>query len=358
MAENYDLQAGNPKRIAPPELDYRPPMPRAFQPQIGLIACGGITQHHLKAYRNAGWDVVALYDVAKEKAQKRRDEFYPTAKVCVSVDELLAVPGLNVVDIATHPAVRGPLIERALLAGKHVLSQKPFVLDLQEGQRLVELARRCNRKLAVNQNGRWAPYFAWMRQAVKAGCLGEISTVNMALNWDHSWTAGTDFEKMHHLLLCDFAIHWFDAAYSLLGAAKAQSVFASLVSAPGQPIKPPLVASSVVRFERGLATLSFNGYSLHAPRESVTVVGSKGTVHASGAICAAHQLELATAEGVASLALDGSWFPDGFQGTMGELLCAIESERDPQNSAADNLKSLAICLGAMRSADENRCVAL
>ncbi len=47
---------------------------------------------------------------------------------------------IEVVDIATHPDVRAPIIKAALDAGKHVLSQKPFALDLASGERLVKLA--------------------------------------------------------------------------------------------------------------------------------------------------------------------------------------------------------------------------
>jgi predicted dehydrogenase len=48
------------------------------------------------------------------------------------------VTDIEVVDIATHPADRVPLLHAALNARKHVLSQKPFVLDLDEGERLVD----------------------------------------------------------------------------------------------------------------------------------------------------------------------------------------------------------------------------
>jgi predicted dehydrogenase len=44
-----------------------------------------------------------------------------------------------------------------LRAKKHVLSQKPFVLDLDTGARLADLADEMGVKFAVNQNGRWAP---------------------------------------------------------------------------------------------------------------------------------------------------------------------------------------------------------
>jgi predicted dehydrogenase len=358
MSENYDLKTATTGAIPAPAYAYAPPAPRAYRPKLGLIGCGGITQHHLKAYREAGWEVVALYDLNPAAAEKRRAEFYPDAQVCATPAELLATPGLEVVDIATHPAVRGPLIEQAIAARKHVLSQKPFVLDLDEGRRLVALAAAAGVKLAVNQNGRWAPYFAYMRAAIRDGLIGEVSSVTMNLNWDHTWTAGTEFEKIHHLVLYDFAIHWIDAAYTFFGGAPALTVYASLAHAPGQPIKPPLVASTLVTFAGGVATLSFNGCSRHAPNETCTVVGSLGTLRATGGICSPSGVELTTAAGTARAELKGAWFPDGFRGTMGELLVSIEEAREPQNSAADNLKSLAICFGAMRSADEGRVITL
>src|SRR3546814_12962768 len=100
---------------------------------------------------------------------------------------------MPVVDIATLPAARVSLIERALDARKHVLSQKPFVLDLDVGEALVERADRNGVKLAVNQNGRWAPHFGYMREAVRAGAIGDVQSVHLGVHWDHTWTTGTPF---------------------------------------------------------------------------------------------------------------------------------------------------------------------
>src|SRR4051812_5249964 len=102
MAENYDLKATAAATIAAPPLQYEPPMPARYRPKLGLIGCGGISSHHLAAYRDAGWEVAALYSRTRAKAEQRRAEFFPDARVCESVAELLSVPGLEVVDIATH----------------------------------------------------------------------------------------------------------------------------------------------------------------------------------------------------------------------------------------------------------------
>jgi hypothetical protein len=52
---------------------------------------------------------------------------------------------------------------------------------------------------------------------------------------------------------------------------------------------------------------------------------------------------------VARPQLTGAWFNDGFAGAMGELLCAIEDDREPLNSARSNLSSLKLCQAARRS---------
>ena len=52
----------------------------------------------------------------------------------------------------------------------------------------------------------------------------------------------------------------------------------------------------------------------------------------------------------------GCWFPDGFHGAMGELLRAIEEDREPTNSARDNLRSLELCFAAVASAEIRRPV--
>ena len=63
-----------------------------------------------------------------------------------------------------------------------------------------------------------------------------------------------------------------------------------------------------------------------------------------------------TAEGQAGPRLYGRWFPDGFPGTMGELLRAIEEVREPANGARENLESLALCFAAVAGAESHRPV--
>jgi len=336
---------------AAPELAYQPRDPKRYNPPIALIGCGGISQSHLRAYRKAGYNVVALCNRHRERAEARRKEFFPAAKVYSDYRDLLRRDDIEVVDIATHPQVRRGQIHDALLAGKHVLSQKPFVLDLEQGRRLVDLADQKGLKLAVNQNGRWAPHFSYIRAAIAEGLIGQVLSAHLSVHWNHDWIAGTSFDSMKHVILCDFAIHWFDIVRCFMGGRQARRVFASTAPAAGQCAKPPLLAQALIEYDDAQASLVFDGLTRYGPRDTTVLTGTDGAVQSTGPNLDKQTVTLITPKGYSCPRLSGKWFDDGFHGTMAELLCAIEEDRQPANNAQDNLESLALCLAATRSAD-------
>lgn len=349
---NYALAtAGGGVEIPAPELRYEPPMPKHYRPRIGLIGCGGISGSHLDAYRTAGWEVAALCNRTRAKAGQRQREFFPAAAIYSDYRELLRRPDIDVVDITLHPAERGAVIADALRARKHVLSQKPLADDLGTARELATLARAQGVKLAVNQNGRWAPYMSYARHAVAAGLLGEIQTAQIRINWDHTWCVGTPFEEVRHLILFDFGIHWFDFVAQAFSGRAARRVLASVAQAAGQTMKPPMLAQAIVEFEAGQASLVFDGHSRFGPEETILVTGTHGTLRTRGKVVENDWVELHTQDGVSHPKLSGKWFNDGFRGAMGELLCAIEEDREPVHSATNNLRTLALALAACRSAD-------
>jgi len=354
-ADDYALKANAVPDAPAPELPYRPPMPRDRSVGIALVGAGGISAAHLDAYRAHGLNVVSICSRNLERARTRRDAFFPEARVTDSYEETLGDPRIAVLDIATHPDVRVGLMRRAFAAGKHVLSQKPFVEDLATGERLVEEAHAAGVKLAVNQNGRWAPHLGYIREAVAAGLVGEVIGAHAAIRWNHGWIAGTAFEALDHLVLWDFGIHWFDFLASLLGE-RALRIRATATRAASQTVRPPLLAEALVSFDGGQGSLVFDGATRHGPSDTTVIVGTRGTISSRGPDLGVQSVELHTEAGVARPQLRGTWFNDGFAGTMGELLCAIEEGREPKNSARGNLFSLGLCLAAVESSRTGEAV--
>jgi predicted dehydrogenase len=346
--DTYALKSAELPEIAAPNVPYRPPRPKSYRPKIGMIGTGGISASHLDAYRTAGCEVAALWNRTRSKAEEKAAEYCPNARVEDDWQAILDNAEIDVVDITLHPEHRAPVIRAALEAGKHVLSQKPFVTDLGLGEDLVKLAQDKSVKLAVNQNGRWAPHKAFMREAVRAGLIGDVLSAHIAIHWNHGWTAGTPFDAIEDLVLYDFGVHWFDFVASLVGA-RAQSVFATTSHARGQANKVPLMAQALVRLDGGQASLVFDGGIPHGPRDTSYVGGTLGSLQSDGPDLGQQTVTMTTRDGIARPALEGQWFNDGFQGAMGELLCAIEDDREPSNGAAENLQSLAMAFAAVES---------
>ena len=356
-AANYSLEAPSAgPRIDAPELPYLPRDPKDYSPHIGLIACGGITKDHLKAYRKAGYRVVALCDSDLTRARKRKTEFYPDAKVYRDYHDLLKRDDIEVIDVAAHPEPRAAMVEDALTAGKHVLSQKPFVLDLDFGRRLVDLADQKGVRLAVNQNGRWAPHFSYIYQAIQAGLIGQVMAVHASVHWDHSWVKDTAFAKIKHLILYDFAVHWFDLVAWYFGDRSPRRVYATTAPSPTQDIDSPLLAQALIEFDSAQASLVFDAHTQFGTEDRTYVAGSAGTITSTGVDLKHQTVTLYTSDGHATPELQGCWFPDGFHGTMGELLRAIEEDREPLNGARRNLDSLALCFAAIASAERSEPV--
>ena len=353
LADDYGLaKIETIQQIAAPDLPYQPRNPTNYNPPIGLIGCGGISSQHLNAYKHAGFNVIALCDRNESKVKDRQQQFFPEAFITTDYREILNRDDIEIADITPHPSDRIPIIEAAIYAGKHILSQKPFVTDLDEGERLIALADKHNVKLAVNQNGRWSPHFSYIREAISAGLIGEVVSANFILHWDHNWIIGTPFEAIHDLILYDFGVHWFDMAQCFFGQRNAQKVQAFTVRGIGQKAKPPMLANAIIEFDSGIASLNFNANVTYGQEDKTFVAGTKGSITSIGPSLSEQAVTLYTANGFAKPDLRGTWFLQGFHGTMAELLCAIEEQREPINNARDNLRGLAICFAAIASAQQ------
>jgi predicted dehydrogenase len=352
--DDYALVSAKVEEVPAPELDYRPPRP-SKRHRIALVGAGGISFAHLDAYRAHGFEVAAILSREAAKARARAEEFFPEAEVMTDYAALLSRDDITVLDLTPHPAERVPLIEAALAAGKHVLSQKPFVTDLDTGERLCALAESNGVRLAVNQNGRWAPHMAWMRAAVAAGLVGEVTGVHCSLHWNHLWVKGTPFEAVEDLVLFDFGVHWFDFVTSIAGRL-ADRVQAQAIRAPSAGIDPPMLASALLDFGTAQASLAFDAATPFGARDWTYIAGTEGSLVSTGPDLGTQTLELYTAAGVARPRLEGRWFNDGFAGAMGALLVAIETGTPPANDARGNLLSLANCFAALEAARTSRPV--
>ena len=102
---------------------------------IGVIGCGNISDAYFRgAARSALIRVKAVADIKPEAAQAKAEAYGLRA---VTVDELLADPGIEIVVNLTIPQAHAPVSLQVLNAGKHVYLEKPLATDFADAQALL-----------------------------------------------------------------------------------------------------------------------------------------------------------------------------------------------------------------------------
>ena len=136
-----------------------------------------------------------------------------------SCEKIIEDRQIELVVITTPNATHGALARSALLAGKHVVVDKPFCLSSSEAQQLTDLARERGLMLSVFHNRRWDGDFLTLKQLLRDGTLGTM--VSLESNFDRYRLAIRDSWKETQEngggLLWDIGAHLIDQAVELLG---------------------------------------------------------------------------------------------------------------------------------------------
>ncbi|MCA0295567.1 MAG: Gfo/Idh/MocA family oxidoreductase [Actinobacteria bacterium] len=341
------------------DVDFRPRFPDARLP-IAILGCGRIAQDaHLPAYTANGLEVAGVWGRNPAAMASVRDRFPAVGRVYSSPEELLADPEVAVVDIATPVAARADWIAAAVAAGKHVLAQKPLTLEPDLLEPVLAEAAAKGLRVAVNQNGRWAPPWRVASLLVRDGAIGDVFAVSHLHDKPLPPIAGTPFDDLEHMLVTDYLLHWIDISRTWLAGKVAHTVQASDSRVPGQPdtARNPWSASIAITCTDGArAEMRVTGNVRTAtPSCPFWIHGTEGTIRGS-VLFNSDRVALDDGTTVTEHPLSGQWFVDGFAGAMGELLCAIAEDREPENSARENLATVRLMLGARDSARQGGAV--
>lgn len=194
----------------------------ATQLQVGLIGYGIAGQVFHAPIINAV-SVLKLAKVVERHGEASR-QHYPWVEVVKDADDLFRDPAIDLVVIATPNTSHFKLIQQALLAGKHVVVDKPFTTTSVQAQQLIELAQQTQRILTVHHNRRWDGDFQTVKQVIEQRYLGRL--VEYEAHYDRfrntlkqgSWREATDVGSG---ILFDLGSHLIDQAQVLFGLPQA-----------------------------------------------------------------------------------------------------------------------------------------
>ncbi|MFG1926044.1 Gfo/Idh/MocA family protein [Cryptosporangium sp. NPDC048952] len=337
---------------------------------IGAVGAGFIMADvQLDAYARAGFPVRAIASRTVSNASEVAKRWaIPT--VHSSVEELLADPSVEILDVAYPPHLQ-PDVIRAALRHDHIrgiLAQKPLALNLADATALVDEVEAAGKVLSVNQNMRYDQSIRVLKQLISAGDLGDIVTASVDMRAVPHWQPFLrDYDR---LTIANMSVHHLDALRFLFG--EPADVYTAVRPDPRTDFAhTDGIVASVLRFENGVLATSIEdvwGGPIKEGAEGDVAIrwrveGTRGL--ATGTLGwpdfpegSPSTLRYSTLDsnGWVSPSWDTQWFPDAFAGVMEQLQYALATGTPPELSARDNLRTMALIEACYRSIDERRAV--
>lgn len=198
--------------------------------RVGLIGCGSVSNRYIPQLQTSSLiEIVSLCDIKYERALEQNEKYKVGAKTYRNIDEMLAGVPFDMMVTTTDMQVHGELNKKALLAGKHVWSEKPMANTYAEGKALLDLARSKKLRLwgapaVVN-----SPQFAFMSRALQSGKIGRIASAHG--QYGHTgptWSAF--FYEKGGGSMPDLGVYNMATLTGLLGPAKSVMAMLSIVN--------------------------------------------------------------------------------------------------------------------------------
>lgn len=259
---------------------------------VGIIGCGNISAAYLKlAPMFKGYDIVAVADINMDNAQARADEFGVRAE---TVDGLLAADDVDLVINLTIPAAHMEVSRAVLSAGKHVYSEKPFVLTLEEAQELERIADANGVRIGSAPDTFMGASHQMARNLIDAGVIGKVTSgaaVVMGSGME-SWHPNPDFFFLPGAgPILDLGPYYICNLVQLLGPVQAVTSFTgaahdtrTIGNGPrlGEtvPVKTPTTIHAVLKFESGAIITLLSSWDVWASNHpTMELYGTEGTMN-------------------------------------------------------------------------------
>ncbi|MCU1376383.1 MAG: hypothetical protein JWO68_3669 [Actinomycetia bacterium] len=257
---------------------------------------------HVPALRDAGFEVKALVGRDAEKT-KRRAERFEVPSALTSMEEALALDGVDAVSVVTPPHTHRDLVVQAVEAGKHVVCEKPFATDAADAQRMLDAAEAAGVVHLLGTEFRFATGQALLRRLVQRGDIGEprmvLFLLEMPLIADHGAEVPAWWEDRGEGggWFGAHGSHWIDQVQSMLGPIS--GVSASLPVVSGRPMSAEDTYTVHFRTVSGVEGVLHSTAASRGPMlMDQRVTGTEGTAWVVG-----EDVHLATAAGTGPVAV-------------------------------------------------------
>ena len=342
-------------------------MSRTGKLRVVLAGCGGISGVWTNSPAvSKNCEFVGLVDIRKEAAERKAEK--------LGIDDIVTGTDLKEVLRATEPDIvfdvavpeaHCGITLTALAHGCHVLGEKPLAVSMTQARRMAAAAEKAGRVFAVTQNYRYRMPIRALTRFIRSGAIGRITTVYS------DFFVGAHFggfrDVMDHVLLLDMSIHTFDAARLITGEDPVD-VYCRDWNPPGSWYKDGASAAAIFNMTNDIV-YSYRG-SWCAEGHGTgwdshwRIIGEKGTILWDGGdgircqvVAGKTGFSRKTKERTVPMKCPG-YLTGGHEGVFRSFIKAVKGGPLPETDCRDNIKSLGMVLGAVKSAESGRRVNL
>lgn len=335
--------------------------------KVALVGCGRISRNHFEAIEKVeGLELSAVCDSVQDRARAAGEE--QGVKWFTTYADMLKSADADAVAICTPSGLHAAQGISAAKAGKHVITEKPMAITLEQADGLVQACDDADVRLFVVKQNRLNPSVQLLKRAVDKNRFGRIYLANTTVRWNRpqeyydsaSWRGTWEFDGGAFL---NQASHYVDLIQWLVGPV--ESVVAKTAT-QARKIEAEDSGVAVLRFRSGaLGVIEVN--VLTYPRNwegSITIIGEKGTAKIGGT--AVNKIEhWAFAEYddddklvEAAQTNPPSVYGFGHEAYYRNVLSVLRGDAQPETDGRAGRKSLELILGIYESAKTGRDVPL
>ena len=334
--------------------------------KVGMAGLGRMGARHARnlATRVPGVELVAANSPLADEREWARKELGAT-RLYADYREMVADPGLDAVFLATPTMEHAGQIIAALESGKHVFSEKPTSLNLDDCLRVEEVAgKHPQLKAMIGYVRRFDRHYRDAYDKVQSGAIGEPFLVKSQTTDKHDPSGFfVQFAQKSGGIFLDMSVHDIDTARWFFGGRKPVRVFATGTVAVHQGLK------SVGDLDNGVAMIEFEGGKIavlqasrtmaHGHETSAEITGTEGRV-TIGAGAHLARVEIADAHGIRHECTPTFYerFEDAFVVELNAFVDAIRNDSPLPLSLRDATEATRIGLAIQQSLKSQRSVDL
>ncbi len=262
--------------------------------KIGVLGTGAISGIYFKNLTKvfSEVEVVAVCDLFVEKAKEEAEE-YQIPKVYETMEEMLADGEIEIILNLTRPNEHYKTTRAALLAGKHVYSEKPLAAVYEEGVELVNLAKEKGLMLGGAPDTFLGAGIQTCRKLIDDGFIGDVvgAQAQMVCHGHESWHPAPEFYyQAGGGPMMDMGPYYMTALVNLVGRVKGVSGMCGkgfaqrvITSEPKRgtvvDVEVPTHTAGLLQFENGAIGTVLTTFDVYYDRQAfLEVYGTKGTL--------------------------------------------------------------------------------